>query len=147
MNEPTQESKSWGSWRQFITGNFARRVSIENMNELSGAISSVIPYGDSILLSANGDGSDLLITRPKISGSLSFSISGLGADTINLSAIIDSGQTIETPALSVIDLLTGQPVLNNNLGNGDYSIINVVSYFWHITKSGTDTPLITYLGD
>ncbi len=71
-------------------------------------------------------------------------ISGLTAETINLTALIGAAMTVETAALRIYDAATGALLVASALGNGSYRIIDLVAHKLKFTKSATvETAVVT----
>lgn len=98
----------------------------------------------SAMLAASGAGSTL--STPDISDleSMTFKITGLGAETVNLTFYLDAAKTIATATVRPIDLNTGALHTSSNLPNGSYFIEKFAGNFGLFSHTGTDTPTITY---
>ena len=71
-------------------------------------------------------------------------ISGLTSETINVTALIGSAQTLETAALRLYDANTGALAAAAALGNGTYKFSDLVAHKLKFTKSATsETAVVT----
>lgn len=76
---------------------------------------------------------------------IAFKVTGLAAETVNVTGYLNTSETIATAKLRPIDLNTGALAASSDLGNGSYALDNLaVESLVFDTSASTDTPVITY---
>lgn len=105
-------------------------------------VSETLVLEDSVTIAAGGTVKTPTLAPYK---RLFFKITGLTSETVNLTAYLNTSETIATAKLRPIDLNTGALAASSDLGNGSYLLDNLaVESIVFDTSASTETPVVTY---